>query len=548
MNPDTATNTFDVRWEDCFTHEGFKIKLFEEILPGYLNRCRWFAGKSESIKQFDLDEFLVIETSIGPAHICILEIINSKGNAETYLVPLSFVTESAKNTVEDPEKSYICDISFHGQSGCLIESTSVEPFRRAIFESLNDSAKIPQPNGQLVFHKGRALKKDSDKNTYRSSRILGAEQSNTTVVYNDEYFLKFYRRLFINPNPDYELSRFLSETAGFKNTPKYAGSLNWRKGKLTEITLALGQKRVDNDGDVWEKMLEWVNVYFHNLEKGVDLHQDVEKMELYEPVPIADVPSIIKKMASEKVLELIALLGVRTAEMHIALASDKNNRAFWPEQYNEDFSVWVKNRLVNQFNYRFTLVENNFHRLTGKAIEYANEFLDRKNEIKERIVALDVLKLNSQRIRIHGDFHLGQVLISADDFYILDFEGEPESTIRDRKVKQSPLKDVSGMLRSFHYAIYAVIFNEGEKFTYDQQDMFDLGEKYYRAIAAVYLNSYIQTAMENALDIGYRPEIDYLLKYHLLEKAIYEIGYELNSRPSWAIIPLKGIMQILNNE
>jgi maltose alpha-D-glucosyltransferase/alpha-amylase len=109
------------------------------------------------------------------------------------------------------------------------------------------------------------------------------------------------------------------------------------------------------------------------------------------------------------------------------------------------------------------------------AIEYANEFVSRKNEIKERIVALDVLKLNSQRIRIHGDYHLGQVLISGDDFYILDFEGEPESTIRDRKVKQTPLKDVSGMLRSFHYAIYAVIFNEQEKFTFNQEVLFTLG-------------------------------------------------------------------------
>jgi maltose alpha-D-glucosyltransferase/alpha-amylase len=134
-----------------------------------------------------------------------------------------------------------------------------------------------------------------------------------------------------------------------------------------------------------------------------------------------------------------------------------------------------------------------------------------------------------------------------DDFYIIDYEGEPESTIRDRKVKQTPLKDVAGMLRSFHYAVYATIFSEKNSFKLSKEELFEAGEKYYKAISAVFLNRYIETAMDNQLDIGYKSEIKNLLEYHLLEKAVYEIGYELKARPDWVIIPLTGIKQILEN-
>jgi maltose alpha-D-glucosyltransferase/alpha-amylase len=326
MELETSDKIYQCQWKDSLEDTVFIQDLVEDILPKYLVRCRWFAGKSDSIKQFSIDDFLVIETSLGPAQICIIEIINAKGNAETYLVPLSFLPEAQRDHIEEPTQSVICEVSFEKTIGCLVESTSVEPFRKAIFEFLVHGAKLGQSNGQLIFHKGKAFKKDAKNTTYRNSRILGAEQSNTTVVYNDQYYFKFYRRLFINPNPDYELSRFLTENAGFKNTPKYAGSLSWKHGKLSEITLGLCQERVENQGDAWDHMVGWVNTYFQHAEKDVSLIDDIEQLALYDPVSIEEVPSIIRKLTTDKVLQKISTLGVRTAEMHVALASDKNNR------------------------------------------------------------------------------------------------------------------------------------------------------------------------------------------------------------------------------
>jgi maltose alpha-D-glucosyltransferase/alpha-amylase len=246
-----------------------------------------------------------------------------------------------------------------------------------------------------------------------------------------------------------------------------------------------------------------------------------------------------------KKLEQMAL---RIAEMHIALFNNKVDLKFVPIAFNGDYTVWLKNRIIYQVNARFILVEENIKKLKGLAREFAEDFLEHREEITTRFLAFDEINLNSSRIRIHGDLHLGQILMTEDDdFYIIDYEGEPESTIRDRKVKQTPLKDVAGMLRSFHYAVYATIFSEKNNFKLSKEELFESGEKYYKAISAIFLNKYVNTAMDNRLDIGYKSEIKNLLEYHLLEKAVYEIGYELKARPEWVIIPLTGIKQILEN-
>ena len=159
----------------------------------------------------------------------------------------------------------------------------------------------------------------------------------------------------------------------------------------------------------------------------------------------------------------------------------------------------------------------------------------------------DWTKLKGERLRVHGDYHLGQVLVQGDDFYLLDFEGEPESTIRDRKVKQPPLKDIAGLFRSFHYAVYATIFNHEGDYPYSKEDLFRAGELLYRYFIGVFLETYVQLIQQHNINIGYSAERIFLLKYCMLEKAVYELGYEMNSRPSWAVIPLEGIRSIIND-
>jgi maltose alpha-D-glucosyltransferase/alpha-amylase len=373
------------------------------------------------------------------------------------------------------------------------------------------------------------------------------EQSNTSIIYNDKYILKFFRRIYADKNPDYEMSCFLSEKKEYKNTPAYKGSINIIDSDNVYITIALMQEMVPNQGDAWEYMLNELHKVFSNLElKNIDVNS-LAANELYTRLKIEDVPKQIIDWVGLDLFKKIQTLGNRTAEMHIVLGSEFEDTSFTPTRFNGDYTVWLKNRLLYQFQNRLNNIENNLHKLEGLALELAKEFLDNKNIIRKRFVNFDWTKLKGERIRVHGDYHLGQILVVDDDFYILDFEGEPESTIRDRKVKQPPLKDVAGMFRSFHYAIYATIFNNSEKYVQSQKILFRAAEVLYSYFTSVFLATYIDAILEANLNIGYNQERNFILKYCLLEKAVYELGYELNSRPRWALIPLKGISNIINH-
>lgn len=305
------------------------------------------------------------------------------------------------------------------------------------------------------------------------------------------------------------------------------------------------QEMVPNEGDAWEYMLKKIDGIFSNL-KNKNIHiKNLPNLGMFHRLKIQEVPPEIIDWAGLSVFQNLKQLAVRTAEMHIALGSEFEETAFTPERFNGDYEVWLKNRLLYQFQNRLNTVENNLHKLEGLTLELAKQFLDQKNEIRKRFLDFDWTKLKGERLRVHGDYHLGQILVKNGDFYILDFEGEPESTIRDRKVKQPPLKDVAGLFRSFHYAIYATIFNNGDKYPQSEEELFQAGELLYRYFIGVFLETYTVKIQDANINIGYSQERIYVLKYSLLEKAVYELGYEMNARPLWAVIPLEGISSIM---
>jgi maltokinase len=281
--------------------------------------------------------------------------------------------------------------------------------------------------------------------------------------------------------------------------------------------------------------------------KKVDIKR-LPNTEMFKRLSIHEVPAEIIDWTGLAIFQKIQQLALRTAEMHIALGSEFEETAFTPERFNGDYECWLKNRLLYQFQNRLNMVENNLHKLDGLALDLAKQFLKQKNEIRKRFLNFDWTKLKGERLRVHGDYHLGQILVQEGDFCILDFEGEPESTIRDRKVKQPPIKDVAGLFRSFHYAVYATIFNNSDRYPYPQSDLFHAGEILYRYFIGVFLETYTHRIQNANINIGYNQERIFMLKYSMLEKAVYELGYEMNARPLWAVIPLEGIASIMNED
>lgn len=527
---------FDGVWEELLENKDFIQVFLSDVLEDYIVRQRWYAGKASNLKYIELSEYFRIQQKGEVYFGLILEIDFVEAFYHHYFLPIAFVTD-----VNFATSDRILPIKMQGAEGYIIDAINLEAFRKLVFERILGAK--PLDRTKVQYHRSESF---SDIQ-YESSRFMGLEQSNTSIIYNDQFVLKFFRRIFADKNPDYEMSRFLTEVKDFKNTPAYQGSINIIDADKDYVTIALLQKLVPNQGDAWDYMLKELHQVFLNLDAKHISVGALPIVDRFEGTEVQNVGPEIIDWVGLNLFQKVVLMATRTAEMHIVLGSEFEDNSFTPNHFNGDYEVWLKNRLIYQFQNRINTIENNMHKLEGMALELAQEFLEKKNIIRKKIANFDWTKLKGERIRLHGDYHLGQILVTDDDFFILDYEGEPESTIRDRKVKQPPLKDVAGLFRSFHYAIYATVFNNSESYQRSQSELFEAAEVLYSYLTSVFLEEYTKVVQNANLNIGYHQERVFILKYCLLEKAVYEIGYELNSRPRWALIPLKGISNIINH-
>ena len=534
-----ASFSYDSEWKDLLEHDDFKRELREDILESYIIKQRWYGAKSSTLKYIEIIDNFVIDNEENDRFFGIVIEVNFKeAFVQNYFIPIGLVDDASY-----VDNNYIAKLELNDLSGYLVDAILLGSFRKLVFQKIIEGRKDKYPN--IEYRKGRKC----EPVEYKSSKFLGAEQSNTSIIYNDAYILKFFRRVYIDQNPDYEISKYLTNKGHFKNTPGYSGSITLRFSDKNVITLALMQELVPNEGDAWDYFLKNIKEAFFKIrerEKETDWHQ-LKKLDPFERVRVGEIDHTVLDLCGRDFFEDVEKLAFRTAQMHVSLGLERISTAFTPAPYSYDYTVWLKNRVMYMLDNRINLLENSLHKLEGMRLDLAQEILANKKLIKKRFLDFDEAKLKSERIRIHGDYHLGQVLVQDRDFYIIDFEGEPESTIRDRKVKQPPIKDVAGMFRSFNYAVYSIVFTYQGQLDQPLETLSHIADVIYSNMVSVFLNTYINEVQINNLNIGYDKEIEFLLQYCLLEKAVYELGYELNARPRWTIIPLKGISNILND-
>lgn len=525
---------YQSKWENLLDDEHFHKELCEDILEPYILNQRWYGGKASALKYVEIIDHFPIERGDERYYGLVLEVNFKEAFVQNYFLPIAFVTDPAY------AKGGIAYLNLDGTEGYLIDALFLESFRKQIFEKILEGEKNKYK--EVAYRRGFS----NTCQSYESSRFLGAEQSNTSIVYNDKYILKIFRRVYVDENPDYEINKYLTQKGHFASTPKYQGSITLRFSDNNVMTLGLLQELVPNQGDAWEFYTNNLKAAFAKLSEQQANLSEIKALKHFQQITLKELPENILSWCPLEFFEDVEQLARRSAQMHIALGQERINNAFTPQAFGNDYTVWLKNRLIYMFENRMNLVENNLHKLEDMRLELAQEFMNNKKLIRKRLLDFDETKLKSERLRIHGDYHLGQVLVNDRDYFIIDFEGEPESTIRDRKVKQPPIKDIAGMFRSFHYAIYATIFNNKQSLDYEYEELFHVAEALYSYMVGIFLNTYIKEVQQANLNIGYIKEIEFLLNYCLLEKAVYELGYELNARPRWAIIPLKGISNILN--
>jgi maltose alpha-D-glucosyltransferase/alpha-amylase len=391
----------------------------------------------------------------------------------------------------------------------------------------------------------RALADDAEATLEPS--LMRGEQSNTSIVYGDRFILKFFRRASEGVNPDVEIGRFITEKTAFANVPPLAGFLEMRKQQGEPATLGILQGLVINQGDAWRYTLDSLGRYF---EEVLSRHPASEA-SVIPGKPLAEVaaqetPQLVRELMGAY-LSSALLLGQRTGELHKALASDAKDPAFAPEPFTALYRRSLYQSFRTLADQSLSLLEKRLSGLPEEIRPDGAKILKLENAILERLRQIVDKKMTGMRIRIHGDFHLGQVLFTGKDFVIIDFEGEPARPITDRRLKRSPLRDVAGMLRSFNYAALSKLRNNSIR-PEDAAQLKPWARFWNFWVSASFVKGYMDTTTSASFLPKSQDEFNLMLGVYVLEKAIYELAYELNNRPSWADIPVAGILQIVQPE
>jgi maltose alpha-D-glucosyltransferase / alpha-amylase len=494
--------------------------LETQVLPAWLETQRWYASKGEEGARARLGDWALWESGRTSYMLSLIEVEGTREPAR-YFAPLTLAWEDRE---EERAKALggaaVAKVRQQASVGVMADAFADEAFCRAVVEAIGAGREIASAQGKLRFTPTAAFAEvaSEDVNLLPVGRPK-AQSSNTVVTLGERMFLKGYRRMRPGVNPEFEVGRFLTEKARFAACVPVAGAVEYTAADGTQMTLALLQAYVPNQGDGWNHTVEYLERFLEGQRASGAAGRD---HGIYLP--------------------LMQTLGTRTGELHRALATRTGNAAFDPEPVTErDLAQWKAN-LRAEAAKTFELLAAHRGHLTSPARDDAAELLERRERLLRHVDGCRLPRGPALKTRYHGDYHLGQVLLNKLDFVITDFEGEPARPIEERRAKHSPLKDVAGMLRSFNYARWTALRQALEGHA-DYERLAPYAEEWETRVRRAFLGAYAEAVRSSGLYASF-DDMRELLELFELEKALYELRYELGNRPGWVGIPLAGILAL----
>ena len=542
-------------WESLFQRDGWSA--LEPALPDYMRARRWFGGKARQIASTRVQAAIPLRYGGATAYLALVRVAYAEGGAETYVLPLTFADAArAAALLRDLPHAVVARVApAAGDRGALFDPLYDPAFCAVLLDLIATQAQIPSPDGDLIASTTQAFErlrnpdagKGGPSDAPLAPTISTAEQSNTSIIFGQRLIMKLFRRLESGLNPDLEIGRFLTERSNFANIPPLAGAIEYRRDGVP-MSLALLQGFVPNQGDSWYYTLEMIADAFKRVLAAPDEFRDSAApsqplLNMVEQPP----PAVAHAFIGDYLVSA-ELLGRRTAELHLALATGTDDLDFAPEPCTAEYQQSVHASMEARARQSFQLLRRSIAGLPAALHDDARQVLNLEQPIFERLRAALAQPISALRSRIHGDYHLCQVLWTGDDFFIIDFEGEPARPLSERRLKSLALQDVAGMLRSFHNATYAVLLGQAPGAAFGDEQFATLepwARHWHRWVGAAFLRSYLATTGAAVFLPQSRAELQTLLDAYLLDKAVYELRYELNNRPTWARIPIEGILQLM---
>jgi maltose alpha-D-glucosyltransferase / alpha-amylase len=533
--------------------ERMNWSAFEAVFQEYIKDRRWFRGKARHIQSCRITDVIPIHFGGSRADMVILQVNFTTGEPETYLVPLMISPARHANEVILRNPAVLIarvQMPDGYQDQICFEATADKDFCSFLLESIGQKRSFLGLSGRISTTITQAFNNIRDvPGSSLIPTLIQAEQSNTSIIYGNQAILKFFRRIENGINPEMEMGRFLTERTSFTNFAPLLGALEYRLDQGPMQTMAVLQTFVANKGDAWQYSLDSLEHYFQSIETNP--RNRTPQIPQGHLLTLLNESTIPARKVIGSYLTSAQLLGQRTAELHKALSSTTDNPDFAPEPFSTAQQTFLYHTLRDLAFNTFQMLEERKGSWPEEIEKEVERVLKFKESIIRRFQHITEQKISAVLMRCHGDYHLGQVLYTGQDFVIIDFEGEPARPLSERRAKISPIQDVAGMLRSFDYAAHTslnrqVMKNAGR---YNILPMLEQDARYwYTWVSITFLNSYLEHIQEAHLIPENINQLKILLDVYLLEKSLYEVGYELNNRPEWLKVPVHGILQLMGSD
>ncbi|GAB3768237.1 maltose alpha-D-glucosyltransferase [Spirosoma horti] len=519
------------------------------VLPDYLPKTDWFNGKSQMLHEISITDHAPLALPDGSAHVLLIEVTYERGLPELYQLVVGFAKDTAATKLSEgcPE-SVMANLEVGDETGLLCDGLYMTEVQQAFLQHM-----IQQRSGKgagLQFQSTPALTSYVEEHPEIKSKLVPNGPGYASISYDYRFVLKLYRKLDVLVNPDTEMIRFLSETAQFKFVPAFSGSVEIA---TTDNAIMLGtmQEMADNHGDGKGYVLERINNFIERIlardKEQLDIALSAPRGTLTQPIAFDDLPFETRELLGQRAAEQARLLGIRIGQMHQALASSKSIKDFAPE----DFSLHYQRSLFSGMQ---ALVRESFQvqKSTAKSLPdevrlEVEQLLGQKEKLLSTLRRIYTKKLDTAKIRIHGDLKLEKIMVTGKDIAIQDFGGDPARSYSERRLKRSPLRDVASMIHSFYYVTYEGFLNNNQVPEGDTtMKLLPYATFWVHYMRGFFIKAYLETVQGSSFVPADPAEQRMMIETYLLEKAISSLSHELTHRPNWALVPLEAIKSIIN--
>jgi maltose alpha-D-glucosyltransferase/alpha-amylase len=539
-----ATLEITTPWHELLDTDHTRAQIERECLRPFLLGQRWYSGKARDASTLRVADWGVLTPGETPSFVLFVDVTFTAGGRDRFLVLAGTAAEAGGRAIAAaPPASLMARLS--GPRPGFLHGHVTDADASALLGAIEASRTIPLRHGRVRGQPTSAFNASCGAPARTLAvRRPSAEQSNTSIVYGDRLILKLIRRLEPGLNPDYEIGHHLTERVGFDRVPRLAGALDYVDADGTRTILGVLQRLVPHRANAWEHTLELAGAFYERV-AGLEPPAG-DEIESGSPLATGiGPPPAAMEDAARGAIAMAGLLGLRTAEMHHALATPAGDPAFEPEPLGREGRVRLARDMAVHGHQALDALETAMTRLPATLAAMARRILGARGALVARFDEIAQVDPLTPCVRVHGDYHLGQVLWDGTDVTILDFEGEPLRPIEERRRKHPPAKDVAGMLRSYSYAAEAALAAHVAAGGTGREAVDPWARAWQSWNAAAFLHGYVGRARDAGLVSSDAAAFEGLLRAFLLDKALYELLYELNNRPDWLRIPLQGILRLI---